>query len=219
MYVWTPIHVRLWTVQQAWRRVQGVYWDTQGGCLRGTWDSGILKGQGIYDQPSYQFKGNFKANLPEGECSFTICAHRSLGMPARAASHILADHGPVMLQKGNYMLPPGHWLCPSACVVTFPGQHAKAFLLNDHLCCCCCPSLYSPCFVPHLFVSMADDTQILYKILCKTSSTMFLTNNSYMSFRNMHLSNTPQCVCRVKFVAVGTFLECLNGILVHRCRS
>ncbi|KAL3154440.1 hypothetical protein ABBQ32_013910 [Trebouxia sp. C0010 RCD-2024] len=91
---------------------EGVYWDVQGGCLRGTWDAGTLKGQGIYDQPSYQFKGNFKANLPEGECSFTICAHRSLGMPARAASHVLADHGPIMLQKGNYMLPPGHFAQP-----------------------------------------------------------------------------------------------------------
>lgn len=33
-------------------------------------------------------------------------------MPARAASHILADHGPIMLQKGNYMLPPGHLAQP-----------------------------------------------------------------------------------------------------------
>lgn len=87
--------------------LQGVYWDTNGGCLRATWENGTLKGQGIYDQPSYQFKGNFKANLPEGECSFTICAHRTLGMPARAATHILAEHGPVMQQKGNYTLPPG----------------------------------------------------------------------------------------------------------------
>lgn len=87
--------------------VQGVYWDTKGGCLRGTWENGTLKGQGTYDQPSYQFQGNFKANLPEGECSFTICAHRSLGLPARAAAHIMADHGPVMMQKGNYTLPAG----------------------------------------------------------------------------------------------------------------
>jgi hypothetical protein len=91
--------------------VQGVYWDTKGGCLRGTWENGVLKGQGTYDQPSYQFKGNFKANLPEGECSFTICAHRTLGMPARAAAHIMADHGPIIMHKGNYTLPPGNQLC------------------------------------------------------------------------------------------------------------
>ena len=98
--------------------VQGVYWDTAGGCLRGTWENGTLKGQGIYDQPSYRFKGNFKANLPEGECSFTICAHRTLGMPSRAAAHTLADHGPVMLQKGNYTLPPGAALTHTATVHT-----------------------------------------------------------------------------------------------------
>lgn len=124
-----PIHIRLWTVQKGWRLVQGVYWDTQGGCLRGTWDNGILKGQGIYDQPSYQFKGNFKANLPEGECSFTICAHRSLGMPARAASHILADHGPVMLQKGNYVLPPGHLALPLSMCRHLTQQTCKGFLV------------------------------------------------------------------------------------------
>lgn len=117
-----------WTVHTAQKDVQGVYWDTQGGCLRGTWDNGTLKGQGIYDQPSYRFKGNFKANLPEGECSFTICAHRSLGMPARAASHILADHGPVMLQKGNYMLPPGHLAQPLSMYHYFALPTCKSFL-------------------------------------------------------------------------------------------
>ncbi|KAA6424621.1 MAG: radial spoke head 1 protein [Trebouxia sp. A1-2] len=93
---------------------EGVYWDTKGGCLRGTWENGILKGQGTYDQPSYQFKGNFKANLPEGECSFTICAHRTLGMPAPAAAHIMADHGPIITHKGNYTLPPGVGADPPA---------------------------------------------------------------------------------------------------------
>ncbi|DBB03876.1 TPA: hypothetical protein ACH3X1_012963 [Trebouxia sp. C0004] len=93
---------------------EGVYWDTKGGCLRGTWENGILKGPGSYDQPSYQFKGNFKANLPEGECSFTICAHRTLGMPARAAAHIMADHGPIIKHKGNYTLPPGVGADPPA---------------------------------------------------------------------------------------------------------
>ena len=140
---------------------QGVYWDTKGGCLRGTWESGILKGQGIYDQPSYRFTGNFKANLPEGECSFTICAHRSLGMPARAAAHIMADHGPVMLQKGNYTLPPGQ--CSSSQGGSVLGllrcldpskQKAWMLLLTCLGVALILEIMYAICCQPHVFTNI-----------------------------------------------------------------
>lgn len=115
--------------------LQGVYWDTAKGCLRGTWENGVLKGQGTYDQPSYQFQGNFKANLPEGECSFTICAHRTLGMPAKAAAHILANHGPVMQQKGNYTLPPGI-IARLDCMPDTPWQQRTHSMVADRFALC-----------------------------------------------------------------------------------
>lgn len=87
--------------------VQGVYWDTAHGCLRGTWEAGVLQGQGTYDQPSYQFQGLFKQNIPAGECTFTLCAQRTVGLPALAAAHILAQHGPVLAHQGAYAILPG----------------------------------------------------------------------------------------------------------------
>lgn len=44
----------------------GTYWDSAGGCLRGSWVSGNLKGQGQYDQPHYHFEGQFAKGLPAG---------------------------------------------------------------------------------------------------------------------------------------------------------
>ena len=168
------------TVHTAQKHMQGVYWDTQGGCLRGTWDNGTLKGQGIYDQPSYQFKGNFKANLPEGECSFSICAHRSLGMPARAASHILADHGPVMLQKGNYMLPPGH-LAPLSISHHLALQTCKSFLPASFRLSSPSPS---PCASPSMYDTANNPPLELETLLFSMFSNIL---------RHMHLSNA-QCL-------------------------
>ncbi len=67
----------------------------------------MLQGQGTYDQPSYQFQGLFKQNIPAGECTFTLCAQRIVGLPALAAAHILAQHGPVLAHQGAYAIPPG----------------------------------------------------------------------------------------------------------------
>jgi hypothetical protein len=47
----------------------GTYWDSAGGCLRGSWVSGNLKGQGQYDQPHYHFEGQFAKGLPAGVCA------------------------------------------------------------------------------------------------------------------------------------------------------
>lgn len=44
----------------------GTYWDNTGGCLRGAWVSGNLKGLGQYDQPHYHFEGQFAKGLPAG---------------------------------------------------------------------------------------------------------------------------------------------------------
>jgi hypothetical protein len=44
----------------------GTYWDKAGGCLRGSWVAGNLKGQGQYDQPHYHFEGQFAKGLPAG---------------------------------------------------------------------------------------------------------------------------------------------------------
>lgn len=45
----------------------GTYWDNAGGCLRGSWVSGNLKGTAQYDQPHYHFEGQFLKGLPAGE--------------------------------------------------------------------------------------------------------------------------------------------------------
>jgi hypothetical protein len=45
----------------------GTYWDKAGGCLRGTWVAGNLKGQAQYDQPHYHFEGQFAKGLPAGK--------------------------------------------------------------------------------------------------------------------------------------------------------
>lgn len=44
----------------------GTYWDKAGGCLRGAWVAGNLKGQAQYDQPHYHFEGQFAKGLPAG---------------------------------------------------------------------------------------------------------------------------------------------------------
>lgn len=46
----------------------GTYWDKAGGCLRGSWVAGALKGQAQYDQPHYHFEGQFAKGLPAGVC-------------------------------------------------------------------------------------------------------------------------------------------------------
>lgn len=49
----------------------GTYWDKAGGCLRGTWVAGNLKGQAQYDQPHYHFEGQFAKGLPAGKGQLT----------------------------------------------------------------------------------------------------------------------------------------------------
>ncbi|GMH38168.1 hypothetical protein BSKO_06052 [Bryopsis sp. KO-2023] len=85
----------------------GVYWDKDGGCLRGAWSKGVLKGEASYDQPSYCFKGNFVKGIPEGSCTFTVHASRTLDLPPMATSFILSDDGPTLTTTGRYDIPPG----------------------------------------------------------------------------------------------------------------
>jgi hypothetical protein len=135
----------------------GTYWDAAGGCLRGEWAHGQLRGAydtecvallhprprlspgtvalhptphtphthththttaprttpqhagtAQYDQPSYHFEGRFAKGLPAGPCSFQLSSgFRTAGLPAAAASHITAPHGPTLRGEGAYALPPG----------------------------------------------------------------------------------------------------------------
>lgn len=54
------------------RALAGTYWDKAGGCLRGSWVAGNLKGQGQYDQPHYHFEGQFAKGLPAGALTATL---------------------------------------------------------------------------------------------------------------------------------------------------
>ena len=82
----------------------------------------MLQGQGTYDQPSYQFQGLFKQNIPAGDCTFTLCAQRTVGLPALAAAHILAQHGPVLAHKGAYAIPAG----ANSMLFSFISLHVSA---------------------------------------------------------------------------------------------
>ncbi len=45
--------------------------------------------------------------VPVGECTFTTCAYRALGLQKPAAKHILALEGPTLQHAGTYTIPAG----------------------------------------------------------------------------------------------------------------
>jgi len=69
---------------------QGVFWDSEGGCLVGAWHQGALQGAGRYHLPALSLAGGFEAGLPCGRTRFVRSAAAGAGEPAIAAAHLLA---------------------------------------------------------------------------------------------------------------------------------
>ncbi len=74
----------------------------------------------LSSQPSYHFEGDFAKGIPAGPCAFTLTnAFRCEGLPAAAAAHILAKHGPTLTGEGAYSVPAGvclGWDCSLCCL-------------------------------------------------------------------------------------------------------
>jgi len=81
---------------------QGVFWDSEGGCLVGAWHQGALQGAGRYHLPALSLAGGFEAGLPRGRTRFVRSAAAGAGEPAIAAAHLLAGARVALAHGGQY---------------------------------------------------------------------------------------------------------------------